>query len=340
MKRLLQIISTFFLATVYIVDACGDCLKAPVAVTYQLNGGRFGDNLHSLTQALWFSFCHNIPLLLTPFPYLEQLKIYHLYDHCTTECRRLYKQQIYVKRNSNVLHDEHADTCLYITTFDETLDIDWNNDDFVAALRELIVPSECIQYLSLPSTMHVIALHVRRGGGFYVDSDHCRKLMPCRFPAVSYYIQALQMLLCHLDGPCYVYLFTDDPDPARIAHEIMAHCSPQDYNRIVIQWRTEGNQHNAHVIEDFFNMMRFTYLIRAQSGFSSFVERLGHCKVAIVPTKAHAGNPYGNVTRVSLNIYDSLLSRTQNVIKREISQDHNMSIPKDLIALIKVRQIS
>jgi hypothetical protein len=126
------------------------------------------------------------------------------------------------------------------------------------------------------------------------------------------------MILDYLNGPCYIYLFTDDHDPARVAHEIMSHCSPEDCNRITLQWRTEENREDAHVIEDFFDMMRFEYLIRARSNFSLYVERLGNSKIAIVPADARSGNPWGIVTAIAVTIYRNLISRTQCVTKKII----------------------
>lgn len=45
------------------------------AITYELNGGRFGDNLLSYSRAKWLSYIYGIPVLYFPFPYADQLAL-------------------------------------------------------------------------------------------------------------------------------------------------------------------------------------------------------------------------------------------------------------------------
>jgi hypothetical protein len=300
---------------------CGICTSLDAmkhAVTYRLNGGRFGDNLQSLTQALWLSYTHNLRMLFQPFEYSEHLKVHNLCEHFTHTISRSYGQHIVIKGDSKklTLLDSQSPS-LYTTTFIEFPGLDpWSNHDFVEMVRALIAPIQNWNYPPLPADMHTIALHVRRGGNF--DTDHTRTNRPFQFPSTAYYARAVQMLLYHLDGPWYVRLFTDDPNPEKIAHEIMAQCSPVDRDRITIEWRKKGNRHNAHVVEDFFDMMRFEYFVRARSNFSLFVERLGMCKIAIVPARASSGNPWGNVIEATVTLYGKLQSRTRSVTRKVI----------------------
>jgi hypothetical protein len=298
------------------------------AITYKLNGGRFGDNLHTLTHALWLSYTQGLRMFFQPFQYSEYLKVHHTYQHHTHRTANAYKQHIIVRGDSTPLKGLNIQKkpSLYITTYVESPGLEpWSHDDFVETLRTLIAPTHDWNYPPLPENMHTIALHVRRGGN--ADTNHTRTGRPFQFPDIDYYARALQMLLHHLDGPCYVHLFTDDFNPARVAHDIMTQCSPENRERVTIQWRKEGNRNDAHVVEDFFDMMRFEYLIRARSNFSLYVERLGTCKVAIVPTQAETGTPWGIITEASINIYGDAPSRTKAVTQKVIS--FTRSLPKE-----------
>jgi hypothetical protein len=288
------------------------------AVTYKLTRGRFGDNLHTLVHALWLSYTQDLCMLFQPFKYSRYLKIHYVYEHITRNAKRAYRRHIVTPGDST--HLTLLDTqepSLYITTYVESPGLEpWSNDGFVQTLRTLIAPNHDLHYPPLPHNMHTIALHVRRGGNR--DTDNTRKGRPFQFPEIAYYTHALQIILSRLEGHCYLHLFTDDLNPAGLVEEIIAQCSAEDRNRITIEWRKEGNRDDAYVVEDFFDMMRFEYLIRARSNFSLYVERLGTCKVAIVPTKADTGNPWDVVTQASITMYGDPLSRTRSVTKKVV----------------------
>ncbi|HEV2916651.1 MAG TPA: hypothetical protein VGW78_02790 [Candidatus Babeliales bacterium] len=275
----------------------------PYAITYELNGGRLGDNIQSFSQAFWLSYMHDIPLLFQPFEYSNQLKAHYMYPHYTKTHDAHYKQKISVKGDTKRLPSLPKDSCLYVSKFEEFPGMDWHNEGFITALCEVIRPVKEFSFEPLPCDMHTIAMHVRRGGGFWIDDDRCRKISPRHFPNLDYYANALNTFLNMLDGPCYVFLFTDDPEPAKLSAEIMAKILPEERERITIDFRRTSNRHDTNVLEDFFNIMRFTYLIRARSGFSLFAERLGNCRVSIEPTKTSRGNPWGNVHEVCFTFY-------------------------------------
>jgi len=47
-------------------------------ITYGLSGSRFGDGLISYMHAKWLSFKYDIPLLYTPFPQSDYLRLAHM----------------------------------------------------------------------------------------------------------------------------------------------------------------------------------------------------------------------------------------------------------------------
>jgi hypothetical protein len=276
--------------------------KHSTAITYTLNGGRFGDNLQSFSQAFWLSYLHDIDFILQPFEYAEHLKAYYAYEHYTPALDSRYNEKVFVNGCNKSLPGEVKDACLYVSTFEEFPGTNWQDEGFVKAVCACIAPANKLEYPALPANAHSIAIHARRGGGFVHDSN-ARYYCPHHFPDLDYYVCALKALLCHLEGPCYVYFFTDDPDPVVLVEKMIACCTPEELARITIDFRRTGNRHDAHVIEDFFNMMRFSYLIRAYSGYSCFVERLGNCKMAITATKAQRGAPWGLVQEVTITKY-------------------------------------
>jgi hypothetical protein len=284
----------------------------PSAVTFAPNGGRFGDNLYSCSQAYWIHYRYNLPFIFKPFPYSEYLHIHHDYPHYTHDFATHFKTTLYVK--SGLPLDYIKDETLYITTFRESPGVDWSDSGFVDAFRYALSPVDghWPSSLNLDDTKHSIALHVRAGGNFKYDKGFYKKI-PLLFCAADYYVQALQLLLCHLEGACVVHIFTDDEHPQKIAQHIKKQLSSADQARVEITYRAQGNNHNAHVLTDFFEMMRFKYLIRSCSHFSVFVEQLGSCVVSIYPLQASKGKQGGMVTQIALTAYGNGHSHTTHL---------------------------
>jgi hypothetical protein len=290
------------------------------AVTFERNSGRFGDDLISCSQAYWVHYRYNLPLLLTPFHYSEHLHIQYDHESYTKDLFKEFKRTIYVKTGLPV--DYTADSTLYITTFREQPDVDWSDEDFVDAFRRALSPIyPNWRYMRLSHASHSIALHVRRGGSFSYDKHHYTQI-PLQFPSLNYYVQALKLLLLHLNGPCHVHLFTDDPKPKPLAKKIKKQLSPIDQARVTITYRTKGNSHKAYVLTDFFDMMQFKYLIRPCSHFSLFVEQLGTCSVSMYPKQAlHRKKHWGTITAINVTTFTNKQSETVEVPLNHYGQE-------------------
>jgi hypothetical protein len=306
--------------------------KPNTAITYTLNGGRLADNLQSFSQAFWLSYLHGIDFLVQPFEYAEHLKAYYAYEQYTPALDSKYNQKVLVNGYHKSLPEKVKDSCLYVSTFEEFPGTNWQDEGFVKALCACIAPVHKLEYPALPANAHSIAIHVRRGGGFHHDNN-ARRYRPHHFPIFGYYIHALKSLLCYVEGPCYVYLFTDDPEPAALVETMVTCCTPEEQARITIDYRRTGNRHDAHVIEDFFDMMRYTYLIRPFSGYSCFVERLGNCKMAITSTKAQAGSPWGIVQEVTITTYTD--RDVQKTPVQTIRVPYTSIVQKELVSLFR-----
>lgn len=292
----------FYAAMICVASVQARNASESCAITYERNGGRLGDDIQSFAQAFYLGYKHNMQLLFQPFDYSDQLKVHYCYPHYTKKHDAQYKHKIKVKGSTTKI-ENLKNSCLYVSLFEEFPGTDWHDEGFIDALCKLIAPVKDFAFQQLPADMHTIAIHIRRGGGFRVDTDWCKKVSPLHFPNIEYYANALNGLLMYLEGPCYIYVFTDDQNPTKVVEELLSHCLPEDLSRITVDFRHTTNRHDAHVLEDFFDIMRFTYLIRARSGYSLFAERLGNCKISISPTKASSGNPWGNVHEVAFTFY-------------------------------------
>jgi hypothetical protein len=205
------------------------------AVTCMLNGGRLGDDVFSMSQAFWIHHHYGVPLLFPPFKHSQELNISRHYPHHTTE--RFVMRCVNVDKNTAI---DKSNNTLYITHYNPNneIPVDWSDVSFVDAFRAEIYPAdENWPFMCLPTDQHTIAIHMRRGGTFWGDKYIWRITRPMQFPHFDYYVQALNILLQHLDGPCYIHIFTDDPKPKSLARKIKERLSTADQARVTIKYR-------------------------------------------------------------------------------------------------------
>lgn len=270
MKKVLVFVCTIFF-----------CVKSDTSIiTYKLNGGRFGDNLLSYSKAKWISYKYHIPFFYHSFPYSDQLQISALEDEYTPSIESQYEEVLLLAKNQTPCIDV-TKRCVYINQWYTKTEIDWNDRQFVSELKKTIAPLHDLELISPPKGFVSIALHIRTGGNYTPDAIWQHKC-PLRFVPIEFYIEQLKHIVATLEGKkIYIYLFTDHSDPARLAQQ----CSNSlDNPNIIWEYRQAGNNHKSNVLEDFFSMMSFEYLIRPGSHFSRFVERLGDNKVVIFPS--------------------------------------------------------
>ncbi len=291
MKR---IIYFFCIVLIFMASLCGSSsnlhtlLPGWSAVTYRLNGGRFGDNLVSYCKAKWLSYKNNIPFVYQPFKHSNHLMLHTFEIERTKKVVKQFNKVIRLP-DCEMFHINSYANILYISQWETKVRIDWKDQKFLAMLKKCIVPRVAVKKIKIPSGAVSIAVHIRTGGGYYVDKIMCCK-WPRRFAPEHFYIDQIKHLAKLFgDVPLYVHIFTDDPHPEKIVKR---------FKRIFVNdqisfgYRKKKNRHNRNVIEDFFAMMQFDCLIRPCSNFSRFVERLGNHKVVIFPR---------HVTRVSKN---------------------------------------
>lgn len=275
------------------------------AITWEPNGGRFGDNLLSYSRAKWLSYCFDIPLLYLPFKYSDQLMINTQEDIFTPEVALLFSTATHLPYGSKyrLLPDNNT---LYISHWKTDIFIDWYDNIFVQELRKTIAPCYEIKKITIPDNYLSIAVHVRTGGSFAPDTAQEKERCPLRFAPDEFFIAQIKRIAdMFKHEKLYVYIFTDHANPIELKNKFKKILNDP---RITFDYRHENNSHNTNVLEDFFSMMDFDCLIRPGSHFSRFVQRLGNNKLVIYPEsikKLNTGKTIIDVinikTRTSVN---------------------------------------
>jgi len=253
------------------------------AVTYELNGGRFGDNLISYISAAYFAYINKISLMYKEFEYSDLLVLSDLEPRSRTKSKK-FTQKVMYNKNLNINTYDSSNPILFVTTFYNRPQPDASDKEFKKKMRKVIRPKIEIDYPPLPQDHIAIALHIRTGGGFKMDRQLYAKY-PMRFAPFHFYRdQVKRLLLLYPKKKLYVHIFTDDKDPKDIVKYLKNEISS---DRITYGCREIGNKHNQHVVEDFFFMLKFKCLIRPTSNFSKVAEFLGNYEIIIVPATYH-----------------------------------------------------
>lgn len=211
----------------------------------------------------------------------------------------------------------------YQRDYDSQNVTEWNDlyDDqvFRDILRKKIKPLNPINEIELPNDRITVALHVRKGGGydekllslqFYGDptTDEMSRQCVCgshsrdftdigytvKLPPDQFYVQQIKALSeMYNDAPLYVHLFTDDQNPQAL---IDRYNHAVGKKNIAYGCRQSGNRHDANILDDLFNMIRFDCLIRSGSNFPQIAQLLGNYQVVLYPKRAE--------WRSMLNVYE------------------------------------
>lgn len=289
---------------IYCIFLWGSLSSATNGITYEAkHADRFGDFIFTYCDCRWLSYIHNFEFYYKPFQYSEQLIASTVHkdakDH--TKIREIHISDIFAINpvDENVLYVTNDQFMLFLRP-------DWNDASFVKLIQQEISPIDTSlkKKLTIPENHFSVALHVRRGGGHdrrlyqenvmtsaegwiapedWKDDQWVDKVWPTRFPSDIYYIEQLKVLAeLHPDKMLYVHIFTDDPMPAKIAEKYKVILNNP---RIQFGYRTENNQHNTNVLEDFFAMMHFDALIRAGSNYSAMAGAIGQVSYEVFPIK-------------------------------------------------------
>ncbi len=252
----------------------------PSAITYKLNGGRFGDNLVSYCKAKLLSLLFDVPLLYMPFPYSDELMIHHNEKMYTQEQHKQFYATVQLIKKPPYILSKNNNT-LYISRWKTEITIDWSDQNFLEEIKKNIAPINELEKVIIPEDCISVAAHVRNGGSFAADTAQEKERCPLRFVPEEFFIDQIQRITeMFPEGNIYVYIFTDHAKPKKLMKKFK---NALNNPRITFDCRIEGNSHKDNVLEDFFSMMDFDCLIRPGSHYSRFVQRLGNNKVVIFP---------------------------------------------------------
>ncbi|HSC25576.1 MAG TPA: hypothetical protein VLB80_05180 [Candidatus Babeliales bacterium] len=261
-------------------DAVKEGQNFQSAITWEPNGGRFGDNLLSYSKAKWLSYRHQIPLLYLPFPHSDELIMHEQENIYTTNYLQLFSHVMHLPQSSHYKLLPNSNT-LYISHWKTDVVIDWFDAVFIKELKKNIMPRYPIEKVIIPDGCVSIAVHVRNGGGFVVDNEQEKERCPLRFVPDEFFIAQVERLAKMFENEkLYVHIFTDHLEPAELLTKFKK--ALKNY-QITFGCRMEENNHKLNVLEDFFSMMEFDCLVRPGSHYSRFVQRLGNNKVVIYP---------------------------------------------------------
>lgn len=314
------------------------------AFSMRKHGGRFGNCIYLYALTVYLSEKYKKPFVYRPFQYSDKLLLHTKIDSKFATYKRVglrNEASIFSdlqKNNENILFlcsckttlkmsPEHLSSC---HSDERKIDMIAQNPKVLSLLRthiQLINPLPKINNYGLPS----IALHIRTGGNFKDDENLILKqkklltniayqetnsgylLKFVQFIGYQFYFRAIKLILKQLNySRCYIYLFTDDNDPEKILNIF----KEKFKNESIIFDCKRFNGHDFNVIEDFFMMMQFDYLIRSFSTYTQMAQILGKYKKVIYPANGIIKNGVFNVQKI--NIVDS--RSTPRII--QINFDH------------------
>jgi hypothetical protein len=263
-------------------------------------GGRLGDQLILYWKAKVLADMYDMPFFYTPFrEYGEDLMMSKKENRLNKAKIKTFKNIVRINATYNCEKKlNRNNNTLYLLDFHAPVQklgfhFGYNKKGIQQHLKKMLQPLKPPMKIFRPKTILSVAVHVRTGGGYDTVSEKrggiaWQVLYPCKFAPTSFYINQMKYLYELLGKkPFYVHIFTDDQQPQRIAQEFKNALKDLP---ITFATRTEGNAHNANVIDDFIAMTQFDCIIRPQSGLSKMAEFIGNPSIAIIPKKAHWEN--------------------------------------------------
>lgn len=266
------------------------------AVTYDFSGGRLGDCLLSYCHAKWISYCYDIPLLYKPFTYSDQLWMHHLEIHYSPELEKQFAHVVVVNKDTQI--DPQSGDLYVIPFFPESIfnrndiefpylfTVEWQLPTFKSILQQMISPIGEVKMPEIPSNCLSVAVHVRKGTGwdipnYRITPEQLTASHPLRFAPDSFFIAQLKKIAVLFgDAKIFVYLFTDHNNPCELAEKYKQEV---DCDRMIFDCRTTVNNEFVNVLDDFFALLKFDCLIRADSNFSYIASKLGNYTLVISP---------------------------------------------------------
>lgn len=272
-----------------------------IAVTYALDGGRFGDQLTNYLKALWISWKYKTPLLFRPFDLSNQLMLSDYHDThldekaieaCSAKLEYFYfldlekTRKVFAYLDSLADHEDKSCILLWniglLTPFiEEHFCEKMDDEEFRVLLQKWVQPKYPLNKVALFPDRKNVALHVRTGVGY--DLEVNIRSMPTKFPPLTFYLSALKQVAGN--DPLYIHIFTDHPNPETLEDKLKKQLKLWEIeNDILFGYRKVGNHHSQNILEDLFSMMEFDCLIHPDSSISRLAATVTAPTVEIKPS--------------------------------------------------------
>lgn len=277
--------------------------------------GRLGDQIFHYVRASWVAHLYDLPFIFRPFAYSEHLEVSRAhalyeeqYQSFTRKCIVKTLEEMPVIEDDVLYAIDFFFTSTECTSWEEVCY--WEkmlaDQAFIEKMKSTIRPLDSLAGVAWPQDRATVAVHVRKGGGFdkplfsqqifqpqslqegyvqkFPETSHADINWPLKFPPDQYYIDQIKRLHEILGGaPLYVYIFTDDPNPAALAQLYEQQLSLAN---VTFDYRRTTNHHTLNVLEDFFSMAKSDYLIRSASNFAQMAQLIGNHKMTIYSRSA------------------------------------------------------
>lgn len=290
--------------------------QATCGITYELNGGRFGDNIQNYAKAKYLAYKYGLTFFYQSFVYSDLLQLSLFENRNDSSEVEVFDQSTKIKTEEDIRSAN--DFTFFVTNFYNSLEINnlydycYEHYDFKLELQKMLQPICKIRLIDLPTDRITIAIHARKGSGGdgYVsckqiyDDNHYEiehqiseligyleptstysysrldYMYPDKFLPDQYYIrQIIKISELFNDAPIYVHIFTDARSPRRVIH---AYKCKIKKNNIVFGCTSREYKGN-YVIDDYYNMSRFDCLIRSNSFFPQAAQLLGNHALVVYP---------------------------------------------------------
>lgn len=259
-----------------------------IKFTYGFSGGRLGDNLISFIRARWLAYVYNSEVVLKNFQFIENFQFYKNYnkEDGSKAILQLTNLNEITQKNSDeyIIFEipyfpfENLEKKLYWqkNRSSEIFKINWLNKDFIDILKKEIIGDLKLSLKLTKNVKYNIALHYRFGSGPDLVQDDPIPI-PSKSPSIDFYINALGVLKNILyDGQIYCHIFSDKNNIEDFLN-ILKNKFPK------INFGSHLSNQNIGVLEDFFSMLDFEYMIRPCSNISLIASIIGKCHTVIIP---------------------------------------------------------
>lgn len=285
------------LKAIIVLSQCFTILQGTNGIGYTINTvGRLGDCILGYVECRWLSYIHEFEFYYRPFNHSDKLVMHYAHKHFDD-----HTQQTEVEIQDASLISLDAQDTFFITDGGiEENDVGWSDAAFMKLIQSEVSPNNPLNLIQKPENHITVAVHVRRGGGFDMQlyqedtvvtaewvapldwrERYIDRAYPTKFPPDSYYITLLKYIAnLYPEKQIYAHIFTDDPSPELI---VAKYTEAVDNPNMVFGYRNDKNTHDSNVLEDFFSMMTFDWLIRPDSWYSDMAGKIGRVKFEIKP---------------------------------------------------------